>query len=412
MKRAVVTINLGDFLCENSRSSFQAAAKRWDAEYVEFKEKDMVAGLHIFFHKFLVFHVSGADRVLYIDSDAIIRGDAPSPFDLCPPEKMGVVFNQKMPRLGSKDRETSADLEGWSLIEERLGKKLKMTGPYFNAGFMILTRKHHEKVLHRTHEIIKKYNIKMSHTDQTFFNFAARETGAVLHFMDYAWNDMHPHSHSHWDYMESYVYHFAASGDRKMVMPFLEWRYPPGPGRFVQPKRVYFSGRDLSALEQGLKGPGGIEYTRDSITRTGYKGNVVSHGPYCWVARGRYRLELEMEVTGAILPSLISPVIVKLTSSIGERLIGLYDLNDFKKRGDKYEMTFSLDEDRISFEVVTIRAARCWIVVKGFTVERIADEPGPDLPLKGRKFKHGIIEKRLLSMESRQRRRKGSWPWE
>ena len=34
-KRALVTINVGEVLCPNARRSFEAAAARWEADYVE-----------------------------------------------------------------------------------------------------------------------------------------------------------------------------------------------------------------------------------------------------------------------------------------------------------------------------------------------------------------------------------------
>ncbi|MCF6290139.1 MAG: hypothetical protein L3J03_03990 [Desulfobacterales bacterium] len=87
---AVVTINHGAFLCDNARQSFKAAAKRWGAAYVELTREDGPAGVTPLEHKLLLFEQVDADRIFYIDADAIIRNDAPSPFDICPSDKLGV----------------------------------------------------------------------------------------------------------------------------------------------------------------------------------------------------------------------------------------------------------------------------------------------------------------------------------
>src|ERR1043166_1236930 len=78
----VVTLNIGDYLCENARQSFLAATERWGGDYVEvtasFREY-----LNPCFTKPTLFQrLYCYERIAYFDADMLIRGDAPNPFRL------------------------------------------------------------------------------------------------------------------------------------------------------------------------------------------------------------------------------------------------------------------------------------------------------------------------------------------
>ena len=112
-KRALVTINVGGVLCANARRSFEAAAARWKADYVELNAPCTPAAPWPTFLKLELFRLCAADRAFYIDGgDAIIRSDAPSPFDLCPPTHLGAVRNVRTGRLSSRTSATSRKSNG------------------------------------------------------------------------------------------------------------------------------------------------------------------------------------------------------------------------------------------------------------------------------------------------------------
>jgi hypothetical protein len=226
-KRAVVTINVGEVLCPNARRSFEAAAARWDAEYVELNgpcgpDAALAALLML-----ELFRLCAADRVFYIDgADAIIRGDAPSPFGLCPPSHLGAVRNDPagMPIL--EDIRDQQKIE-WALYNHCLRTRYPCAS-YFNSGVLVLTRATHAAVLDRARELAERFpepRRLVRWEDQTLLNFAAVELGVPVLLMDETWNYMHPEDLGHWNSMERFVYHFAGSMERRRILPSLDWRW-------------------------------------------------------------------------------------------------------------------------------------------------------------------------------------------
>ena len=95
MKLAIATLNVGGkSLHPKSRDSFLDACRRWGCEFVEFT--DPLAPIHHFWQKaFAPLSLGRFDRVLQLDADMLIRWNAPSPFELVPPDHIGVVSSRQ-----------------------------------------------------------------------------------------------------------------------------------------------------------------------------------------------------------------------------------------------------------------------------------------------------------------------------
>jgi hypothetical protein len=228
VRLALATINFHDVLCRNARQSFEDAARRWSAEFIELTEENMPANVHFLMGKTVLFDVAPwADRVFYVDGgDAIIRGDTPSPFDVCPPDKLGVVEdgNRAFPNWS---RLVSQQKSEWRRINRLLGQRVPFTDFFFNAGVLVLTRDAHERLLKRTLELSRL----LGHTswwDQSVLNYAVVELGSAVLRMDRAWNVLQQGNAGTPMWMEGYVYHYAGIGQRYSVIPMVNWR-TPGP---------------------------------------------------------------------------------------------------------------------------------------------------------------------------------------
>ncbi len=225
-KRAVVTINVGEVLCPNARRSFEAAAARWKADYVELTGPFTPDTPGPTFLKLEMFRRCAADRAFYIDgSDAIIRSDAPSPFDLCPPTHLGAVRNGPDRSPGVEDIRDQQEIE-WALFNHCLGTR-HVCASYFNAGVLVLTRVTHAGLLDRARRLVEQLSEPrrlIRWQDQTFLNYGAVELGVPILMMGGTWNYTHPECLGHWDGMERWVYHFAGSPDRQTILPSLDWQ--------------------------------------------------------------------------------------------------------------------------------------------------------------------------------------------
>jgi len=237
MRLALATINFGDVLCRNARQSFEDAARRWGAEFIELTEENIPADVPCHMVKTVLFDVAPwADRVFYIDGgDAIIRGDAPSPFDVCPPEKLGAVVDgdPALPSWPLLVRRQKAD---WRSINRRLGRSVPFTDVYFNAGVLVLTRDVHQRMLKRALELRGLFRSSFF-WDQSVLNYAAVELGVPVLRMDRTWNMLQSGETNALIWMDGYVYHYAGSGQRHSILPILNWRYLDPQGGAARPAK-------------------------------------------------------------------------------------------------------------------------------------------------------------------------------
>ena len=170
MRRAIAFLNIGGkSIHAKSRQSFEAAAKRWGADLVEFK-KPIEAGVHHYWQKaFVINEIAAYDQVLQLDADMLIHADAPSPFDLVPVEAMGFVSSRQYMKPGLiASRESSTKL--WS---QRLSMSPPQDLKHINAGLWLYSPKHHQKIFERLRAIGRAHNF-------TFRNIPEQASMTVL----------------------------------------------------------------------------------------------------------------------------------------------------------------------------------------------------------------------------------------
>ncbi len=248
MRLALATINFHDVLCRNARESYEDAARRWGAEFIELTEENMPAGIPFQMGKTIIFDFAPwADRVIYIDGgDTIIRGDAPSPFNVCPPDKLGAVevgctASPNWPRFLSERK------GAWRRLNRRLGQAIPFTDFYFNAGVLVLTRDAHQRLLKRALELSRLLG-RLVGWDEIFLNYAVIELGVPVQMMDRTWNMQQPSDARASFWMDGCIYHYPSLGQRYSIMPVLNWRDPGPPGRAAGPAKQSRMSRLLQFL--------------------------------------------------------------------------------------------------------------------------------------------------------------------
>ena len=153
---AICVLNLNSFLPTQCRASFQAAATRWQCEYIEIREP--LAQIHHFWIKSLIptsCYVTRFERVLQLDADVLIRSDCPSPFDLVPPGKIGVVTRvqpgcRTACRVIWQNNKRQADVFGVPIYTD--------AREHLNAGFILYNVQAHKPIMERWKESGKHGN--------------------------------------------------------------------------------------------------------------------------------------------------------------------------------------------------------------------------------------------------------------
>jgi len=182
MKKAILTIVCGDKyqkeVWPRVEPFFINYADKCDAELIVLNDASRVPSPH--WLKFAMYDLlrKEFDRILFLDSDIIIRDDTPSLFDIVPEDCVG-IFNEGYytPRsvcLHEVKAVYNVDLPGWN------GKD------YFNTGVMLVSRQHRH--LFKISDQIKP--LRNSFGEQTYLNMRLIQSKQNIYHLDYDFNRM------------------------------------------------------------------------------------------------------------------------------------------------------------------------------------------------------------------------------
>lgn len=173
---AVVTIACGEIyerMARITHPSLKAYAKRIGADFAVISESER-SSPH--WEKFQLYDLlSKYDRIIYLDTDLIVRGDCPNLFEVVPEDSLG-LFNEA-PFV--EDRK-------WSLWQtaEAYGQTIsKWDGNYFNTGVMVVSRRHKHLFRKPEKEIFNFY-------EQSYLNMVIAIEKPKIHKLSYRFNRM------------------------------------------------------------------------------------------------------------------------------------------------------------------------------------------------------------------------------
>jgi D-inositol-3-phosphate glycosyltransferase len=216
MKTTLLTLNIGNVLRENSRASFQSAARRWGCDYIEVTEMDTP-----FPHamKLKCFELTDADRVFYADADIVISANCPNPFEVFP-EDAFVAANNQQDQMTEACRNACADNIARDLRDimamRGLGETKNYPATFINSGVWLASRTHHMDVLALALGVSLKMEGKTAWKDQSALNYALIHTETAVLMPSSSWNYQFPPDTGSGP-MEHFIYHWAGGEDRDQI---------------------------------------------------------------------------------------------------------------------------------------------------------------------------------------------------
>jgi hypothetical protein len=176
MSRAVVTIACGSFyerLAAITHPTIQAYADRIGADFIVWRE----FGSHVMPHYQkleLAKVLDQYDRVLYIDTDVLVRGDTPDLFEIVPEDELGAFdetpyINRNIDMIQFM---TAVGCDPWS-----------WDGKYYNTGVMVLSKCHQ----HLFYQPERELNAVM---EQSYLNLVFSRTKTKMYPLPHRFNRM------------------------------------------------------------------------------------------------------------------------------------------------------------------------------------------------------------------------------
>jgi hypothetical protein len=219
---AVVTCTFGEkynSIAKVTHAFLQEYAKRIGADFIVINEKKLSKK----FVQYEKFQLRGLfakyNRIIYIDTDIIVRNDCPSLFDIVPEDKVG-IFNE------------GAFTSCMELIRDacvKFGKSLKLgmiqyKGQYYNTGVMVLSRKHKD-IFTVPEEEYDWYNAgvnSVSHYEQPYINLKIIAGTYEVHELSYKYNRMFMLDNlTGENKLASYMVHYAGLNHRDDIVDII-----------------------------------------------------------------------------------------------------------------------------------------------------------------------------------------------
>ena len=197
MNRAIVTISCGDFyrqMAAITHPTIEAYADRLGAEFIVWDDFDG----HVMPH-YKKLELGGLlrqyERVLYIDTDILVRDDAPDIFSIVPEDSLGAL----------EEGQYYENRKGWTLHFMRsIGYEPRdWDGRYFNAGVLVLSQAHRDLFVQPPVEVD-------NFREQTYLNLLFVMQHTKIFELPYRFNRIYcMDSHYGEQRFDSYLLHYA-----------------------------------------------------------------------------------------------------------------------------------------------------------------------------------------------------------
>lgn len=282
-KNLIVTLCVGELfekIGAISHPTFKAYADKIGADFLVVE----IAGDHDFigYQKLDIFrdHFDTYERIAFIDTDILIRFDAPNIFDLVPETHIG-AFNegQIFPRIDAKRH--------WGASTGLLVAEFENSPVYFNTGVLVASKCHRLMFAPAPIEVD-------NFAEQTFLNFRLQTHSVPMFHLPYKFNRIHEiYKYTGEDFADGYFVHFAGAfnspiyADRNltefamMAIRFQDWK-TAGEVPYL-PKKIYVEMGgglgDQVASEPLIRYMAEKLYPKDTMVVRTHHPEIIDHIP-------------------------------------------------------------------------------------------------------------------------------------
>jgi lipopolysaccharide biosynthesis glycosyltransferase len=243
---SIIVLNYNNVLCNNTRESLLNASERWKCAYTEIQHIEIPSYLYPSFYKInMLINFTNYDQILFLDSDILIRSDAPNIFNIFTDENKFYCVNDISSRYDDNLINRVRNLVHipyYNVLKEECGFSLSMNdycSGFFNSGVQLFNVNNFISCLNNfkkyilTEENINKHCGKLinggrygwSHHEQALWNFCVRnEKQDLVEYINETWNCIDPYTDK--NTMNDYIYHFTGSRNdilKKLIVNY-NWR--------------------------------------------------------------------------------------------------------------------------------------------------------------------------------------------
>jgi hypothetical protein len=240
MKNAVVTLCIGDEfkkLSELTHPIIKKYADKIGADFINLDSQRLSTSTP-HWEKFRIFNLlEDYERIIYLDTDVIIREDCPNLFEIVPESQLG-MFNEAP--YTDRGKELMADI--CRLYEIKLDK---WNGKYYNSGVMVISQVHK----HLFRKPVKEY---ANFYEQSYLNMkiaeAVNNEEIEMFELDYEYNrmtcmDLFTGEERH----ASYIIHYAGCPQMSQVLSLIpkdleKWENDKGTYKYLRHIHINVNG--------------------------------------------------------------------------------------------------------------------------------------------------------------------------
>jgi len=156
MNKYLVTLNApanDNVLTPNGRQSLLSAARRWGADYIEIASPPFPD--HHYRSKVHYDKKLPEGRICYVDGDVVLRDDCPSPFDIIPEGRLGLVRSHH-PSHGGATHHVDNNLPRWIEGIGGIGE-YDLRTEYPNTGFVVFDLPTHREMFDEARRISESH---------------------------------------------------------------------------------------------------------------------------------------------------------------------------------------------------------------------------------------------------------------
>jgi lipopolysaccharide biosynthesis glycosyltransferase len=218
MKNLLLTLNINDVLCENSKRSFLNAKNRWGCNFEEITE-NYFPEYYPSFNKFKIFELfQNYDRILFVDADILIHNSSPNPFELYFGDFCAVhdVHYDNIEHVLNNNVFLDYLTPYYDIIKSKIDNNINSNfiKNFFNSGVMLFTPSKLKTIFQKYKNIIPNTNggeklHLISHYEQSLLNYIVQKN-IDIEYMESSWNVINPNLNKN---MHGFIYHFTGTNN-------------------------------------------------------------------------------------------------------------------------------------------------------------------------------------------------------